>query len=230
MHTATMTQRFGVPALVAATFHVVLLFCLNFPVARQPIAAIGKTITTICEWPIEPVAAPPEDAVDESSAPVQSMSSGAAIPAAPEQFTATGPIAIAVDPTTPANVPVGLDKVPTTWTPGGTGTPGEIDTRRRPLFSPDQLDAHPRAKGQIPPEYPFAMRSAGVEGSVTVEFDVDASGRVTSARAVKSSAREFEEPAVRAVLKWRFESGKRHGKPVPFRMVVPIGFTMTDRD
>lgn len=229
MHTATMTQRFGVPALVAATFHVVVLFGLNFPIARQPIAALGKTITTICEWPIDPVVAPP-DAAEESSEPVQPISSGAAVPAAPEQFNATGPIAIAVAPTTPTNIPVGLDKVSSTWTPGGTGTPGEIDARGRPLFGLDQLDAHPRAKAQIPPEYPFAMRSAGVEGNVMVEFDVDASGRVTSARALKSSAREFEEPAVRAVLKWRFESGKRHGKPVPFRMVVPIGFTITDRD
>lgn len=230
MHTATTTQRFGVPALVAATFHVVLLFGLNFPVARQPIAAIGKTLITLCEWPTDPVVAPPEDAAEESSEPVQPISSGAAVPAAPEQFNATGPIAIAVAPTTPTNVPVGLDKVSSTWTPVGTGTPGDIATRGRPLFSPDQLDAHPRAKAQIPPEYPFTMRSAGVEGNVMVEFDVDASGRVTSARALKSSAREFEEPAVRAVLKWRFESGKRHGKPVPFRMVVPIGFTMTNRD
>lgn len=230
MHTATMTQRFGVPALVAATFHVVLLFGLNFPVVRQPIAELGKTFITVCEWPADPVVAPPEDAVEESPGPVQPISSGAAVPAAPEQFNATGPIAIAVAPTTPTNVPVGLDKVSSTWTPGGTGTPGDVATRGRLIFDPIDLDAHPRAKAQIPPEYPFAMRSAGIEGNVMVEFDVDASGLVTSARALKSSAREFEEPAVRAVLKWRFESGKRHGKPVPFRMVVPIGFTMTDRD
>jgi len=230
MHTATMTQRFGVPALVAATFHVVLLFGLNFPVVRQPIAELGKTIIIGCEWPTDPVVVPPDDAAEESSGPVQPISCGAAVPAAPEQFNATGPIAIAVTPTTPTNIPVGLDKVPTGWRPGGTGTSGKIDTSGRPLFGLDQLDAHPRAKAQIPPEYPFAMRSAGVEGNVMVEFDVDASGRVTSARALKSSAREFEEPAVRAVLKWRFESGKRHGKPVPFRMVVPIGFTITDRD
>jgi len=59
---------------------------------------------------------------------------------------------------------------------------------------------------------------------VTVEFAVDTEGRVVRAEAVRYTHREFAEPAVRAVLKWRFEPGRRHGRVVPFRMAVPMEF------
>jgi len=34
----------------------------------------------------------------------------------------------------------------------------------------------------------------------------------------------FVEPAVRAVLQWRFEPGRRNDRPVPFKMAVPVEF------
>lgn len=230
MHTATMTQRFGVPALVAATFHVVLLFGI-----RPDVPAIIDRIKLdppikLPPMPVELIT--PKVDLDPVVEAVKPLSKPGPVKPVTEDRSVDVRPDVVVDPFTPpsAKVDVKTDKIPNDWGDGTTGAPVVGDPRSPGIFTAVDLDAHPRAKAQIPPEYPFAMRSAGVEGSVTVEFDVDASGRVTSARAVKSSAREFEEPAVRAVLKWRFESGKRHGKPVPFRMVVPIGFTMTDRD
>ena len=40
--------------------------------------------------------------------------------------------------------------------------------------------------------------------------------------------REFVEPALRAVRHWRFEPGRRDGKAVPFRMTIPIEFSLED--
>ena len=40
----------------------------------------------------------------------------------------------------------------------------------------------------------------------------------------KSSHPAFEQPALQAVRRWRFEPGKRGGKPVSFKMRVPITF------
>ena len=77
---------------------------------------------------------------------------------------------------------------------------------------------------QIPPDYPYAMKQSGASGSVVVEFDVDTTGRVIRAEAISYTDREFAEPAMRAVRKWRFEPGRRNGKAVPFRMAVPIEF------
>ena len=77
---------------------------------------------------------------------------------------------------------------------------------------------------QMAPDYPLAMKHGGIEGSVVVEFDVDRSGQVVGIRVLRSTHREFEEPTLRAVLKWRFEPGRRNGKAVPFRMQVPVDF------
>jgi protein TonB len=81
---------------------------------------------------------------------------------------------------------------------------------------------------QIAPVFPRELQNAGIGGTVSVEFTVDSTGRVVSANVVTGTRREFEDAAVGAVLRWRFEPGKRHGRPVPFRMVIPIAFKATD--
>ncbi len=92
------------------------------------------------------------------------------------------------------------------------------------IWNITSLDRTPRAKVQMPPDYPYAMKQRGASGSVLVEFDVDRTGRVTRAEAVRYTDREFVEPAVRAVLHWKFEPGRKEGRTVPFRMTVPIEF------
>ena len=87
-----------------------------------------------------------------------------------------------------------------------------------------KLDRIPRATVQPSPRYPDTMKKDGVTGSVIVEFFVDASGRVYRAEARKFTHVGFVEPAVRAVLQWRFEPGRRNDRPVPFKMAVPVEF------
>jgi protein TonB len=93
-------------------------------------------------------------------------------------------------------------------------------------FTAIQLDRIPRATVQQPPDYPATMHQNGITGSVTVEFEVDTEGRVIRAEAIHYTHREFAGPAVREVLQWRFEPGKRNGRPVPFRMAIPIEFSL----
>ena len=110
------------------------------------------------------------------------------------------------------------------------GTDGPVQTGRinsDPFSLPKDLDRIPRATAQMAPDYPSAMRQSGEAGSVTVEFDVDTTGRVVRAEAVRYTHREFVDPAVRAVLRWHFEPGKRHGRVVPFRMAIPIEFGLS---
>ena len=164
----------------------------------------------------------PEPADTSETAPPASIPGPPVSPEPPPMPTVTPPTF-----TTPIHEPTavrtldynrlfdheGLDGVP-----HGTGTiPRGIDLSK-------DLDRVPRAIAQISPDYPADMRQRSEMGSVLIEFDVDTSGRVVRAEAVRFSRREFVEPAVRAVLKWRFESGKRNGVVVPFRMVVPIEF------
>lgn len=49
-------------------------------------------------------------------------------------------------------------------------------------------------------------------------------GRVTDAVVQTSSDPIFERPALAAVRKWKFEPGRRDGRPARFRMRVPVTF------
>ncbi len=85
------------------------------------------------------------------------------------------------------------------------------------------LDKQPRATYKPAPKYPPA--AGGREGSVTVQFVVQANGRVSNARVVESTSSVFDSAALEAVSKWRFEPGERGGQPAPFKLKVPIRFT-----
>lgn len=96
------------------------------------------------------------------------------------------------------------------------------------IFSPGALDNPPRTRYQAAPFYPPEKRRLGETGEVWVEFDVDETGVVHNPRVTTSSDRAFEEPTLRAVAKWRFEPGKRHGQVVAFRMTVPVIFSLNE--
>jgi protein TonB len=96
------------------------------------------------------------------------------------------------------------------------------------IFDLSQLDQIPQAKVQGRPLYPFEMRRAGITGSVTVEFIVEKTGAVRDAFAVKSTQREFEPEAIKAVMRWKFTPGKRQGAAVATHMRVDIVFSLND--
>jgi TonB family protein len=75
-----------------------------------------------------------------------------------------------------------------------------------------------------PPVYPAQMQAERVTGTVLIKYDVDATGHVSNAVVARSTFPAFNEPALRAVLKWRFKPGTRDGVPCVFRMEIPIHF------
>ena len=66
--------------------------------------------------------------------------------------------------------------------------------RRRPaaaasteIYAPAQLDLQPRPTFQARPQFPFAMRRAGVGGEVVVDFVISANGEMVNPRALKTT-------------------------------------------
>lgn len=86
--------------------------------------------------------------------------------------------------------------------------------------------AKPSIKTQSAPKYPEAMRKAGIEGVVVVDFIVNRHGKVTTAFALRSSHREFEKAAVETVNSWVFHPKLEKGKPVDSHLMVPIIFEL----
>lgn len=217
-------HKYLLPASIAATVHVALFSLM--PEGTRP------GTTTVIEVPIgPPTPKPSDDAVTlpeervPSTEPVKPLLGKPAPPALDENPPARLPddaFAMPVE-NRPRTFDRKITEIPAT-SGSDVGVPEGIDLSRTAILSPDLLDRAPHAKVQLPPEYPHAMKQSGASGSVVVEFDVDTAGRVVRAEAISYTDREFAEPAVRAVRKWRFEPGRRNGKTVPFRMAVPIEF------
>jgi protein TonB len=215
-------HKYIFPAALAATVHVALLWFLPNE-ARTRLVEVPLITDEQGKGP-EETPQPPEAQV-VSTEPIAPLAGGPALPALPEP-----PVAAMKD-----TVSVGLDEpnkhldhrlsvIPEILGPGGIGKVGEVGLGSAGLFTPGELDRLPSAQVQLPPEYPYSLKQSGTVGSVVVEFDVNAEGRVVRAVVLNYTDRGFVEPAVRAVRKWKFEPGRRRGQAVPFRMAVPIVF------
>lgn len=98
-----------------------------------------------------------------------------------------------------------------------------------PIYDLRDLQVQPRARHQTKPQFPTALRRAGISGEAVLEFVVTAEGFVGNIRVLKASHEEFATAAVAAVSQWIFAPGMKEDKPVNARMVVPMGFTLNNR-
>lgn len=100
---------------------------------------------------------------------------------------------------------------------------GGGDGKEDDLFSAADLDQKPRALLQQQPVLTAALRKR-LPATVNILFVVDESGRVENPIVQNSSDPQFEAAALAAIRQWKFEPGKRAGKPVRFRMRQPMTF------
>lgn len=96
------------------------------------------------------------------------------------------------------------------------------------LFNAADLDQPLQARQQAQPNYPSDLKRQGITGECLVEFIVDSNGNVTAAQVVRASQREFENPSIQAVLKWKFRPGKRGGRVVNTRVQQLLQYKLGD--
>ena len=213
-------QRYIMPVIIAAGLHGALVFF--FSDTKSSIICLKPEKPQILpDFPRIEMTDPVRDPGDPGAGKADPLPSQEDIPrpASPEDI-----FKINVTPSADPIRPV------TTLPPNPTSLigPGDIGNNigRPSLPTVGYLDRIPRATVRPPPAYPGNMRST--DGSVTVEFVVDTTGRVVTAEAVRWTHRDFVDPAVRAVLRWRFEPGTINGSKVSFRMAIPIEFIATN--
>lgn len=220
-------EKLGLPIAFAAALHGAVLFGFNYksPKAEPP----PKEKTKITEVDLRP---PPEEpdpivlANDPSEAkPAQ--------PDAPQPVVSPEPPAVIVDggftiepPKIPVNMDSNIREIIPPMGPGVEGGKGEFNWGD--ITGLVGLDRTPATRLQVSPIYPYEAKKNGLTGQVVVDFVVDERGDVVQAKVVSSSDRVFEEPTIRAIMKWKFEPGKRSGRVVPFRMAIPLHFSLND--
>jgi periplasmic protein TonB len=80
-----------------------------------------------------------------------------------------------------------------------------------------------------PPEYPVLARKRGYEGTVMVNVEVDATGRVKDLNLSASSGyKMLDTAALNAVKQWRFVPGKKGDAAVLIWVVVPVQFILSN--
>lgn len=105
---------------------------------------------------------------------------------------------------------------------GGKGKAGGGGQEVDEAFNMAEIDQKPRVLYQAAPNYPSTVH--GVQGTVTLIFVVDESGRVLNPRVEKTTHPDFEKPALDAIRQWRFEPATKGGKKVAAKMRIPIRF------
>ncbi len=77
------------------------------------------------------------------------------------------------------------------------------------------------------PAYPDSARQAGLEGKVVLVIVVDEQGRVIEARVFRAEPPGvFEQAALEAVRKWRFEPALQRDKPIKVRLAQEVVFRL----
>jgi protein TonB len=129
-----------------------------------------------------------------------------------------------------------MTEIAATGSAAGSTSAGLLTSSGRtsvPPTAPPQPPAPPVAKVIHDPklltsprlEYPPAARQANIEGTVTVYANVDAEGRVTSAKAL-SGPMLLRQAAVESVQQWKYAPGTIDGKPSPSQLSVNVDFRL----
>lgn len=97
------------------------------------------------------------------------------------------------------------------------------------VFDLSELDKKPQVLVQSAPSYPFELKHQGITGEVVLRFIVDRHGVVHDPALVAASHPRFADPALAAILRWKFKPGQKAGRAVNTRMEITMRFKLDDR-
>lgn len=130
------------------------------------------------------------------------------------------PMTVAVE------VPADAPEVAVTGYDGGTETPKVFDVVEQMPEFPGGMEALMQFMSKNM-KYPDEATKAGQEGRVIVSFVVEADGRVTNAKVVRSVAPLLDAEALRVIgLMPRWEPGRQNGEAVRVKYTIPVTFRL----
>lgn len=101
------------------------------------------------------------------------------------------------------------------------------DTGRSEVFTADAVDAKPKALARIEPEFPARARQRGMTGYVKLNLLINQAGEVEKTKVLEANPQGvFEESAVAAVQRWRFEAPRYNGAPVKMWFKQTVRFSL----
>lgn len=92
------------------------------------------------------------------------------------------------------------------------------------VYEVETVEYKPQPIRQIAPTYPSALKMNRINGKVTIVFIVDEEGNVVAPRVESATHKEFMQPALEAIKRWKFSPGYMNGKAVKVRVRAPLIF------
>ena len=96
--------------------------------------------------------------------------------------------------------------------------------------SGQSAETPPRPIDSTEVEYTKEARAARFEGSCVVQLTVGIDGKASDVVVTKKIGMGMDERVVATVKKWKFEPGRRYGKPVVNRMQLTLNFKLFTND
>lgn len=200
----------GLAALIMTG--LLLIFCTQLVKFTPPAPTINYKPVII---DYVPPPAPPEPVDDEVIAPKLI-----------EPKNVTPPTPELIDPFMPElnnGVNTGVIPIPVV-------KPRELFTappKANDIFRSAQVDRKPRVLRPVTPVYPLEAQRKGIEGKVVLRFVVDENGQVQNPEVIKAEpAGVFEQAALAAIVKYKFDPAVVNDKKVKCFAVLPIGFRL----
>lgn len=104
-------------------------------------------------------------------------------------------------------------------------SPSVLEQEVQPLPT-YQVTTLPRIRSQPQPNYPPALRTAGIEGDVILELLIDAEGNTVEATIVESSNPDFNAAALEAGRAVKFAPARQGDQAVAVKIRFPIRFRL----
>ena len=101
-----------------------------------------------------------------------------------------------------------------------------------PDYVPENLavEQQPVPVYKVNPEYPEDARRDKVEGTVWVKAVVRKDGTVKKVVILKSDNEVLNDPAIQAMLQWKFKPAVMDGQPVAVWVAIPFKFKLNQQD
>jgi TonB family protein len=99
------------------------------------------------------------------------------------------------------------------------------------VFKPGNGVTLPHAIHEQKPQYTREAMAAGIQGTVMMSLVVRSDGTVGPVEVTRSLDKTYglDESAVAAARQWRFEPGRKDGKPVAVEVTLELTFTLRDK-
>ena len=132
------------------------------------------------------------------------------------------------DPREPAIVSdaKGLKDLSVSNVPRAEAPTPEISAEGVPAEPAETSDEAAVLLSKVDPSYPEMARRSGVEGTVVLDAQIGANGRVEDVQVLRGLPLGLSEAAAEAVRRWQYRPARGRSGPVPSHKTVRIVFTL----